>query len=103
MSASHVSARTEKKPTSVVVEFNELALVDGPDTELTLDGGDQRGPLEEGTGQGFEGTRKLGLAAGDLVMEADNSNIFLSGTLLGLDETSGAVNTDNQAAGDLGI
>lgn len=89
--------------TSVVVKLDKLALVDGPDTELALDGGDQRGPLEEGTGQSLKGARKLSLSTGDFVVEADDSNIFLSGTLLGLDETSGAVNTDNQAAGDLGI
>jgi deoxyribose-phosphate aldolase len=36
-------------------------------------------------------------------VEADDSHVLLSSTLLGLDETGGAVNADNQAARDLGI
>lgn len=98
-----VKKKREKKPTSVVVELDQLALVDSPDTELSLHGGDQGGSLEESTSQGLESTRKLGLAAGNLVVEANNSNIFLSGTLLGLDETSSAVNANNQTTRNLGV
>lgn len=36
-------------------------------------------------------------------MEADDADVFLAGTLLGLDEASGAVDADDQAAGDFGI
>lgn len=37
----------------VVVEFDEFAFVDCADTELPLDGGDEGGALEKGTGEGF--------------------------------------------------
>lgn len=100
---SSLAADPEDTEVAVVVKLNELALVDGSDTELTLDGGDQRGTLEESTSKGLKGTGELGLAAGDLVVQADNANVLLSGTLLGLDEASGAVDTDDQAAGNLGV
>lgn len=98
-----LTADPENTEVSVVVELDELALVDGSDTELTLDGRDQRGTLEKRTGEGLKSAGELSLATGQLVVEADNSHILLSGTLLRLDETSGAVNADNQATGNLGI
>jgi hypothetical protein len=36
-------------------------------------------------------------------VQANDADILLSGSLLGLDETGGAVNADNEAAGDLGV
>jgi hypothetical protein len=98
-----LTADPEDTEVSVVVELDELALVDGSDTELTLDGRDQRGTLEQRTGKGLKSAGELSLATGQLVVEADNSHILLSGTLLGLDKTSGAVNADDQATGNLGI
>lgn len=98
-----LAADPEDTQVAVVVELDELALVDGSDTELALDGGDQGRALEEGTGQGLEGAGELGLAAGELVVKADDGNVLLTGTLLGLDEAGGAVDADNQAAGNLGI
>lgn len=98
-----LAAHPENTQVSVIVKLDELALVDGSDTELSLDGGDQRRALEESTGQGLEGAGELGLATGQLVVEADDSNVFLSGTLLGLDETSRTVDANNQTTGDLGI
>lgn len=98
-----LTADPEDTEVSVVIELDELALVDGSDTELTLNGRDQRRTLEERTGEGLKSAGELSLATGQLVVEADNSNILLSGTLLGLDKTGGAVNADNQATGNLGI
>lgn len=104
---------------AIVVELDQAALVDGSDTELALDGGDERGALEEGARELLESLGKGGLAALDLVMETDDADVLLAGTLLGLDESGGAVNADNwsllgltaekgreertQAASDLGI
>lgn len=88
---------------SFVVEFVELAFVDGTDTELTLDGGDERRTLEECTGECFESASELSFAAGELVVEADNADVFFTSTLLGLDETSSAVETDDQTASDFGV
>jgi hypothetical protein len=98
-----LTADPEDTEVTVVVELDELALVDGSDTELTLDGRDQRRTLEERTGEGLESAGELSLTTGQLVVEADDSHILLSGTLLRLDKTSGAVNADNQATGNLGI
>jgi hypothetical protein len=98
-----LAADPEDTEVTIIVELDELALVDGSDTELTLDGRNQRGTLEERTGEGFESASELSLAARQLVVEADDGNVLLSSTLLRLDETSGAVNADNQASSDLGI
>ena len=39
---------------TVVVEFDEVALVDGSDSQLSLDGGNERRSLEECSGERFE-------------------------------------------------
>jgi len=39
----------------------------------------------------------------DSVVETKNADVLLTGTLLRLDQASGAVNADNQASSDLGI
>lgn len=44
----------EDAEVTVVVELDELGLVDGTDTELTLDSRDQGRTLEEGTSEGWE-------------------------------------------------
>lgn len=93
----------EDTEVTVIVELDELGLVNGADTKLALDGRNQRRSLEEGTGEGLQGRGKSSLAAGDAVVEADNANVLLTSTLLGLDESGGTVDADNQAAGDLGI
>lgn len=100
---TRLAAHPENTQMSVIVKLDELALVDGSDTELSLNGRDQRRALEESTSEGLEGTSELGLATRQLVMETDDSHVFLSSTLLGLDETSSAVDTDDQASSDLGI
>jgi hypothetical protein len=100
---SGFAADPEDTELPLVVKLVEVALVDGTDTKLTLNGRDQRRTLEKRTGEGLESARKLRLAARELVMEADDANVLLSGTLLGLDETGGAVNADNQTSSDLGV
>jgi hypothetical protein len=101
--STSLAADPEDTEVAVIVKLNQLALVDRSDTELTLDGRNKRGALEQSTGESLESAGKLSLAAGQLVMETDDGNIFLSGSLLGLDEAGGAVDADNQAASDLGI
>jgi hypothetical protein len=98
-----LTADPEDTKVALIVELVQLALVDGTDTELTLDGRDQGRTLEESTSEGLEGAAELGLATGDLVVQTDHTNVLLTGTLLGLDQTGGTVNADNQAASDLGI
>lgn len=100
---SSLAADPENTQVAVIVKLNELALVNGSDTQLTLDGRDQGRTLEQSTSKGLECASELRLAARQLVVEADDANVFLSGTLLRFDETGGTVNADNQASSDLGI
>lgn len=98
-----LTADPEDTEVALVVELVVLALVDGTDTELTLDGRDQRGTLEERTSEGLQSADELSLAAGDLVVKADDTDILLTGTLLGLDQTGGTVNADDETSSNLGI
>jgi hypothetical protein len=88
---------------SLIVKLVKVALVDGSDTELSLDGRDERRALEQGTSEGLEGASELLLAAGELAVQSDDTNILLTSTLLRLDQTSGAINADNQTSSDFGI
>jgi hypothetical protein len=98
-----LTADPEDTEVAVIVKLVEVALVDGTDTELTLDGGDQGRTLEESTSEGLQSAAELSLTAGNLVVEADDSNVLLTGTLLRLNETGGTVNADDQTASDLGV
>lgn len=98
-----LAADPEHAQVSIIVKFNELGLKDGSDTKLTLDGRDQRGALEQGASQCLEGLGELGLATRQLVVKADDGNVFLSCTLLGLDQAGGTVNAHNQTSCNLGI
>jgi hypothetical protein len=98
-----LTADPEDTEVALVVELIVLALVDGTDTELTLDSGDQRGALEESTSEGLQSADELSLTTGDLVVKANDTDILLTGTLLGLNQTGGTVNADDQTSGDLGI
>jgi hypothetical protein len=98
-----LTADPEDTKVTLVIELVELALVDGTDTELTLDSRDERRTLEERTSQGLQSAAELSLATGNLVVETNDTDVLLTGTLLGLDQTGGTVNADNQAASDLGV
>jgi hypothetical protein len=100
---SSFAAHPEHAQLPLVVELVQLALVNGTDTELTLDGRNERWSLEKSTGEGLEGARKLRLASGQLVVHANDADILLSGSLLRLDETGRAIDADDEAASDLGI
>jgi hypothetical protein len=78
------------------VIFVKLALVDRSHTKPSLNGGDQRRALEESTGKAFNGGRKK-VGVGDIVVQTNNSNVFLTGALLGLDQTSRSINANNKA------
>jgi len=77
--------------------------VNGTDTELAFDSRDQGRPLEQRTGEGLQGAAELGLATGDLVVQADDTDILFTSTLLGLDQAGGTVNADDETASDLGV
>jgi hypothetical protein len=88
---------------ALVVELEELAGVDGADTELPLDSRDKRRALEESTSESLKSARELGLSTRELAVQTEDCNIFLSCALLALHEAGSAVDADNQASGDLGI
>lgn len=85
----------EHTEVAIIVELNKLALVDRTNTQLALDGRDQGRALEKSTGEGLEGLRKSSLATRDRVMESDDADVLLTGTLLGLDESGRAINANN--------
>ena len=85
----------EDAEVAVVVELDQLALVDGADAQLALDGRDEGRALEQGAREGLEGLGEGRLAAGDGVVEADDGDVLLTSALLGLDEAGRAVNADN--------
>lgn len=98
-----LTAHPEHAQLPFIIELVELALMDRSDTQLTLDGGNQGRSLEQGSSKGLKGARKLRLTAWNLVMKSDNTDVFFSGTLLRLDETGSAVDTDNETASDFGV
>jgi hypothetical protein len=49
--SSSLAADPENTQLPLVVELVQLALVDRSDTELALDGGNERGALEESSGE----------------------------------------------------
>jgi hypothetical protein len=98
-----LARNVEDSKLALVVELEELAGVDGADTELSLDSRDKRRALEESTSEGLKGARELCLSTGELSVQTEDCNIFLSCTLLALHEAGSAVNADNQTSSDLGV
>lgn len=78
---SSFTADPEDTEVTIIVEFDQLGLVDGADTELTFDGRDERRPLEQSTGEGLECASE-GLFTTDGSVKTDDANIFFSGSLL---------------------
>lgn len=97
------TAHPEYTQVTVVVELVELALVDGSDTQLPFHGGNQRWPLEKRTGECLQGSRKLRLTTRQSVVKANHTHVFLSGALLGFDESCGTINANDQAPSDLWV
>ncbi len=94
--SSNVGTRLARDPedgkVTLIVESIGLGLEDGADSELTLDGRDQRGALEQSTGKGLEGLAKGKFSTGNGVMESNDTDVALASTLLGFDEASRAIN-----------
>lgn len=97
------TADPENTEMTVVVKLDQLALIDGADAQLSLDGRDDRRSLEECASKVLNRSRHLRLAARQLVVEPNDGNIFLSSALLGFDQTSCAIAADYETACDFGI
>ena len=67
----------EDTKVALLIELQELRLVDGTDTELTLDRRNERGTLEEGAGQGLDRARE-GSGLGERGVKAEDGNVLLS-------------------------
>jgi len=103
---SHVgtsfAAEPEDTHIALHIVIEELALIDGSHTELLLDGGNQRGSLEDGAGKLEEGLFNL-LDLLNVLMELDDSDVLFTCGLLGLDEAGSVVDAGDEATGDLGV
>ena len=97
------AADPEDTQVAVIIKLDELALVDGTDTKLALDGRNQGRALEQSTSERLESLGEGSLATRDLVVQADDADVLLSGTLLGLDEARGTVDADDETSRHLGI
>lgn len=97
------TAHPEHGELSLAIKFDELAVVDGTDTKLTLNCRDERRTLEDGSGAELKSACELRLPAGDIFVEANDGDVFFSCSLLGFDKPCRAVDAHDQAAGDFGI
>jgi hypothetical protein len=95
------------------VEFNQVGLIYGSDTESTLHSRNERWALKDGAGEALEGLwdqkwlrlkhlHELGLAF-DRIVKPNDSNVLLSGGLLGLHHASCSFDADNEASSDLRV
>lgn len=101
--SSGLAANPEDSQVTIIIEFVKLALMNGTDAELSLDGRNQRRPLEESSSQGLECPCELGLASWEFIVKTDDAYIFLSGALLRLDQTSRTVYAHDKTSGNFRI
>ena len=99
---SSFARHPENRKVAVFVVLEKLRVVDSTDSELAFDGRNQRGALEESTSQGLESTGE-GRRVLEFVVESQDSNIFLSSTLLRLDQPRRTIYTDNETASYFGV
>lgn len=78
---SSLTADPEHSQMPVVIKLEQLRFVDGPDSQLTLDGRDERGSLEQGTSKSINSLWKL-LDIVELVMQPQYGHVLFSSTLL---------------------
>lgn len=100
--SSSLAAHPENTHLFLFVKLNKLALVDGSNSEITLDGSNDWRSLEQSSTQSLQSLGNLFLVL-DWTVESDNANVLFAGGLLGFDETGGLLNADDQAAGYLGV
>ena len=79
----------------IVVEFQQLAFVDRPNTQLSLDRRNEWWTLEQRASQRLQSPCELCFTTRQLVVESKYADVFFSSALLRFDETSGTVETDD--------
>jgi len=100
--SSSFARNPEDSHVSLLVILDELALIDGSNSEFLLDSRDEWRSLEDSSSECLQSLLKL-LYFVNLSMELDNGDVLLTGRLLGLDESSGVVDASNEAPSDLRI
>jgi hypothetical protein len=100
---SSLAANPEDTQVSLIIKLVKFALVDGSDTQLTLDSRNERRSLEKSTSQSFQGASELRLTTWEFIVQSNDANIFFSCTLLGFDESGSAIDADDETACNLRI
>jgi hypothetical protein len=77
--------------------------MNGSNTKLPLHGRNEGRALEKSASERLQRSCELRFASWKLVMQPKDAHVFLAGTLLGLDEAGGTVETHDQAARNFGI
>ena len=83
--------------------LDQPTLVDRPHTQLALDSRNQWWSLEQSPCQSLQTAFQRFDAIWEGVVESDDADVFFSGALLGFDKSGGAVDANDQAAGDFGV
>lgn len=84
------------------VEIEKFGPVDSSNSQSLGDSGDKRGSLEDGTLQLGESSLELGLSF-DGSVKLEDSNVLFSSRLLGLHESSGSIQADDEASSNLRV
>jgi len=100
--SSSFTGNPEDAHVTLFVVLNELGLVDSSDSELLLDSRDERRSLEAGTLKSVNSLLEL-LDLVDALMELDNGDVLFTSRLLGLNESSGVVDADDEASSNLRV
>ncbi len=87
----------------VVVKLVQFALMNSPYPQLSLDRRDERRPLEQGSSKSLEGSRELGFASRQLVVEPYDTDILFPRSLLRLYKSCRTVYTHYETASDFGV
>lgn len=78
-------------------------MIDSTDTELAFDSRDERGTLEQCTGELLEATGDFGSSTLYGTVESSYADVFFPCALLALDEASGTIDADEEIACDFRI
>lgn len=84
-------------PFLIVIE--QLAVVHGAHSQLTLDRRNERRPLEQSAAQLLQALLNLGHRV-DLRMQLEHGHVLFAGALLRLHQTRGAIDANDQTAYD---
>ena len=100
--STSLAAHPENTHITVLVILNQLGLVDGPNSELFLDRGDQRRSLEAGALERIKCLLQL-LDLVDGLVQFDDGDVLFTSGLLGLDQAGCVVDAHDEAAGDFWV